>query len=43
MDVAFKLVVGFDLYGESATRESTATENLQRSVSDRENLTVLTN
>ena len=42
-DIAFKLCVGFDLFGESATRESTATENLQRSVSDRENLMVLTN
>lgn len=42
LDVAFKLCVGFDLFGESSTRESTATENLQRSVSDRENLMVLT-
>lgn len=42
MDVGFKLVVGFDLFGESATRESTATENLQRAVSERENLIILT-
>lgn len=41
-DIAFKLCIGFDLFGESATRESTATENLQRSVSERENLVVLT-
>ena len=41
-DLGFKLCVGFDLFGESATRESTATENLQRAVSERENLIVLT-
>lgn len=41
-DIGFKLCVGFDLFGESATRESTATENLQRSVSERENLIILT-
>lgn len=36
LDLCFKWCVGFELFGESATRESTATENLQRSISERE-------
>lgn len=43
LDLCFKWAYGFDLFGESATRESTATENLQRSVAERENLITLTN
>ncbi len=38
IDLLFKFACGFEMFGESATRESTATENLQRSVSERETI-----
>lgn len=43
LDLCFKWCVGFELFGESATRESTATENLQRAISERENILMYTN
>lgn len=43
LDLCFKWCVGFELFGESATRESTATENLQRSISEREAILTYTN
>ena len=43
LDLCFKWCIGFELFGESATRESTATENLQRAISEREVILTYTN